>query len=121
MEEDDRPVLMTVVRPLAVESRRIVHVPEGVQQIVVRDLDGIVSDLNCLRVTRSTRADLLVSRVVARATLITGNGLVHTRDFVEKMLHAPETAAGKIGFLHRNSGSVSYTHLRAHETRHDLV
>ena len=32
-----------------------------------------------------------------------------------------EAAEQKIGSLHYKSKAVSYTHLRAHETRHDLV
>src|SRR5450756_2459 len=51
-------------------------------------------------------------------------------EFIRKPFHAPELMARIKVFLHRSGAtkvvpqrrvSVSYTHLRAHETRHDLV
>src|ERR1700694_830964 len=98
MEEDDRPVLVTVVGSLAVEGRRIVHVPESVQELVIRDFGGIVGDLDRLRVTRSAGADLLVSRVVARATGVAGHRVDHARHLVEKVLNTPEASARKSSF-----------------------
>src|SRR5260370_3847929 len=77
VREDDRAVLVPVVGALAVHRRRIVHVPERVQQLRVRDLGRVVSDLDGLGVAGPARADLLVRPVVNRAAVITRAGL-HT-------------------------------------------
>src|SRR4029077_18386322 len=70
VEEDRRPVLVAVIWTLAVESRRVVHVPERVQELVVSDLRGIVGDLHRLGMTGPPAADLLIGGVVASAARV---------------------------------------------------
>src|SRR6266581_4831279 len=91
---------MAHVRPLAVERGRIMHVPELVQKLLVGHLRRVVRDLNGLRVTRASRAHLLVGRVVQGSTFVTRDGLDYPRHLVEKMLDTPEAAARESRFLH---------------------
>src|SRR6476646_4742014 len=70
VEVDSRSVLVPVIRTLAIEGRRVVHVPEGVQQLVVRDLGRVIGHLYRLGVARAATANLLIRRVVAVASRI---------------------------------------------------
>src|SRR3977135_2881006 len=54
VEEDHRPVLMTMVGSLPVEGRGIVHVPESVEQLVVCELGGVICDFDRLSVASSS-------------------------------------------------------------------
>jgi hypothetical protein len=58
--EDDRAVLGTDVRPLAVELGRVVVGEEHIEQLLIADLGGIVLDLNHLGVAGAAGAHLLV-------------------------------------------------------------
>src|ERR1700674_5089374 len=100
VEKDRRAVLVTVVGALAVQGRRVVHVPEGIQQLVVRDLCRVVSDLDRLSVTGPARADLLVGRVVPVAARITRNGIDDAGDLVEEVLDPPKASARESCLFH---------------------
>src|SRR5438477_290545 len=91
MEEDHRAVLVADVPTLSVQLGRVVLVPEDVQELLVRDLLGVVRDLDHLRVSGRVRADVLVGRIVERAALVAGLGLGDTVQLAERRLDAPET------------------------------
>src|SRR5437773_2028776 len=110
--EDDRAVLVTEVGALAVECRRVVHVPEGVEQLRVRDPGRVVRDLDGFGVPGAARANLLVGHVVDVAALITRDGIDHARDLVEEVLDAPETSAGKSCFFHARAPAYAPTNGR---------
>src|SRR4029077_14242400 len=95
-----RSVLESNVGPLAVERCGVVHVPELVEQLLIRDLGRIVCDLDRLRVSGPSPADLLVRRVVDRAALVARNGLDHARHLVEEVLDPPETPAREYCLFH---------------------
>src|SRR6266849_415543 len=112
VREDDRAVLVREVGALAVQRRRVVHVPERVQQLRVRDLRRVVSDLDGLGVAGPSRADLLVGHVVDVAALVARDGLDHARDLVEEVLDTPETSARKSCFFHARAPAYAPTRCR---------
>src|SRR5512144_2472061 len=63
VEEDRGPILRSDVRALAVLRRRVVVLPENVEETVVGHSCRIELDLNRLGVTGSIRADVLVGRI----------------------------------------------------------
>src|SRR5438034_3614529 len=103
------------------------HVPELVQQLRVGHLRRVVRDLNRLRVTRASRAHLLVGRVVQGSTFVTRDGLDHPRHLVEKMLDTPEAAARESRFLHisppdpRPNPWANFRHMMIPEDRNSLT
>src|SRR5256885_11546275 len=100
MEEDHRAVLVPHVRTLAVQRGRVVHVPEGVEQLFVGHPAGVECDLDRLRVARASHADLLVRRMVDVPSRVTRDGVGDARNLIEEMLDSPEASAGERGFLH---------------------
>src|SRR5205807_736501 len=99
-EEDRGAVLVAHVWALAVQRGRVMHVPERVEQLLVRHLRGVVRDFHRLGVASAAHAHLLVGGVVDDASLVTRDGLDDSRHLVEKMLDAPEAPAGESRFLH---------------------
>src|SRR5690606_15176246 len=69
--EDHRPVLRAHVIALAVERRRVMGVPEYLEQFIVSDHGRIVGDLNNFRVACRAGAYLLIGRVFYRTAGIT--------------------------------------------------
>src|SRR5712691_2186982 len=112
VREDDRAVLVPVVGALAVQCRRVVHVPEGVQQLRVGDLGRVVRDLDGLGVPGPARADLLVRHVVDVTAFITRDSLDHPRNLVEEVLDTPETSARKSCFFHARAPAYAPTRCR---------
>src|SRR5580704_4876076 len=45
MIENRRPILRADVRPLPVQRRRVVVLPENIQQVIIRDLGRVIGDL----------------------------------------------------------------------------
>src|SRR5487761_66821 len=89
-----------MVRSLAIEGRWVVHVPEGVQELVIGDLGRVVGHLHRFGVAGPAAADLLVRRVVASATGVPGDGIDDAGHLVEKVLDTPEAAACEGSFFH---------------------
>src|SRR5262249_11124945 len=97
---DDRAVLVPEIRALAIQRRRVVHVPKGVEQFRIGHLGGVVCDLHRLGVAGPARAHLLVGHVVNVAALVARNRLDDTWHLVDQVLAAPEASARKGCFFH---------------------
>src|SRR5579872_1731510 len=89
---DARSILRADVVPLPHPLRRIVGLPERLQQIVVRDASGIKDDEYDFRVTRHGAADLAVRGVRRRPGGVADGGREHARQLPELPLSAPETS-----------------------------
>ena len=98
MEEDRRAVLVADVGTLPVELGRVVELPEGVEQLVVGHLGGVVLDEHRLGVAGRVAADLLVARVVRATAGVAHGRRDHARDLPELGLDSPE-ASGREGRL----------------------
>src|SRR5690606_19896050 len=93
MVKDCRAVLRADVRSLPVERRWIVDRKENLQQLLVGNHLRVEGDLDRLRVTGCTGADLLVGRVFYVAARVPRNDFRHPAQLVEDRLQTPETAA----------------------------
>src|SRR5690606_8463791 len=87
-----RPVLRADVVALAEALRRVVALPEDLEELLLGDLRGVVRDERRLGVPRARGARLLVGGVRRRAAHVADGGAHHTGDLPEDLLGAPETA-----------------------------
>src|SRR5262245_60375843 len=91
--EDCRPVLGSDIGALLVEFSRVVDDGEvDSQQLSVRDLAWVVSDLHRLRMPSRACAYQVVVRGGFRAARVSGHSAVHSSDMLEDTLHTPEAA-----------------------------
>src|SRR3989339_78687 len=95
MIENHRAILAPHIRPLAIGRGRVVHLPEGVEELFVRDDAGDEFHLDRFGVPGLVRADLLVSGVFGVAAGVADRGIDHAGDGPECGFHAPETAGRK--------------------------
>lgn len=103
--KDGRTVLCASIVTLLVELRRIVRAVEELDQLGVRYLRGVVLDLCCLSVTRSSGADFFVGRVLARfastneADFSIEEALAVAVGFAVDVFGTPETTGSDSGSL----------------------
>src|SRR5438552_16251834 len=90
--ENRRTVLGADVRALTVQRRRIVILPEDVEQLLVRHLRRIVDELNHFGVSRASAAHILIGRVLERPAEITDGRVLHTVYVAKGRLDSPEAA-----------------------------
>src|SRR5262249_19150196 len=90
VEEDRRAVLIADVRALPVELRRVVQLPERVQQLVVGHLLGVELDEHGLGVAGRVAADLLIRRWVRAPARVPDGRLDRAGNLPEAPLAAPE-------------------------------
>src|ERR1041385_795686 len=100
------PVLHALVRALTVQLRGIVRNGEiDTQDLAIRHLPWIESDLHRFRVARIATADGLVLRRTLRTAGVTRKHFRHTLHMLEHALHAPEAAARQDGGFARGAGA----------------
>src|SRR5215211_3767539 len=99
MRQDDAPVLGPAVRSLPIDLRRVVHRPEHLEELVVRDDVRVEGHLDDLGVAGGAGADEPVVGVLDEAPAIARDGLDHARDLPEDVLDAPEAAGAEGGEL----------------------
>src|SRR5206468_913521 len=87
------------VRPLAVPGRRIVVLPEDLEQGLVGNLLGIEGHLHRFGVPGPARANLLVGRLAHRPARVADGGLDNAGGLAEGFLDAPETTGAEGGSL----------------------
>src|SRR3954453_2068609 len=91
-EVDPRSILRADVVPLPHALRRIVALPERLQQLVIRDLLRIEHHEHDLVVPGQPGAAFPIRRVLGLAARVAGGGRVDARQLPELLLGAPETA-----------------------------
>src|SRR5262249_22068656 len=109
--EDDRAVLRAVVGPLGVERRRVVALPEDLEQVVVGDFRGVVFDLDDLGVPGQPGADHVVGRVRGVAPGVARDDVLDAGDAFEDRFEAPEAAAAEGRQLGLGLGGVGHRFL----------
>src|SRR5258708_23774931 len=67
MKENRRAVLCAEVRPLAVQLRRVMSLPENAEQLFVTHFCRIERHLHHFRMPRFVRANIFVSRIRRRS------------------------------------------------------
>src|SRR5919108_73496 len=95
VEEDDRAVLVADVPSLAVELRRIVLVPEDVEQLFVSDELRVEGHFDDLGMPGRVRADIFVRRILERATGVTDARPGDAFDLAKRRLDAPEATGAE--------------------------
>src|SRR5438045_3116338 len=95
MKENRRPVLRPIVRPLPIHLRRIMHLPERIQQFLVADLLRIESHPHHLGVPRLVRANILVTRIGHMPAAISRLRRNHTRNPLKISLNPPKASRPK--------------------------
>ena len=99
-EKDRRAILRAVIRPLAVQLRRVMRDrKEDPQQLAIGDLRRIVGHLDRFRVPGHAGADHLVVRRLGVAAGVARHGLGHALDVAVHRLDAPEATARENGGL----------------------
>src|SRR6266478_960731 len=91
--EDHRPVLLSHIVSLPVQSRRIVYRKKHLEQIPVLDLARIKRDLHYFHVPCVPVAHLPVRGIVHMPTHIPGHRRFHTLQPVEHSLDTPKASA----------------------------
>src|SRR6185369_11966257 len=95
VKENRRAVLRAIVRPLPVHLRRIMHLPERIQQFLVADLLRIKRYLHHLGVPGLVRANILVCRIGHIPAAISGLRRNHARDSLKISLDPPKASRTK--------------------------
>src|SRR5581483_1457285 len=98
--EDDAAILLAEIRTLPVELRRVVNLPESVEQLLVAHLLGIERDFHHLGVPGRVGTNFLVTGVLCLPAHVARNGINHPRDLAERRLNTPEAARAKRGLFH---------------------
>src|SRR5216683_6610662 len=91
MKEYGRAVLCAEVRPLAVYLRRVVSLPENVEQLFVTHFWRIERHLHHFGMPCFIRAYVFVSRIRHLPAAVAYCGANHSRHALKRRLHAPET------------------------------
>src|SRR3954453_15443051 len=94
--KDVRPVLRPAVIALTHALRRVVVLPEDLEQILVADLRGIEDHADRLRVARLAGAGLAIGRVAGGTALVTDGRRPHAGLLPVRLLLAPEAAERKL-------------------------
>ncbi len=95
--EDGRAILRSAIAELRVRGDRIDVVPERVEQALVAHPAGIEHDAHGFGVPRSAVGHLLVRGIGDAPARVPRRRRDDPGHLVERLLHAPETAAGKGG------------------------
>src|SRR4029079_7746924 len=99
VEEHRRAVLTADVRALAVALSRVVRAPEQVEQLVVRDLLGVVGDLHGLSAAGRVGADVVGGGAIGVAAGVADAGGADAGNRPERRLDAPEAPGCECGSL----------------------
>src|SRR6266571_1462414 len=103
MKENRRAVLRADVRPLPVHLRRVMRLPEGIEQLFITQLRRIERNLHHFRVSRFARANILVRRLGYLSATVAHRGIDHSWDALKRRLHSPEAPRSKCcRFSHKN-------------------
>src|SRR5438132_11702569 len=99
MEENCRAVLRAEVWSLAVHLRRVVRVPEDVEQMFVTYFRGIKRYLHDFRMPGFICADIFVRRIGRLAATVSHCGIKHSWHALKCRFDAPEAPRSKCRYL----------------------
>lgn len=92
MEKNCRAILRANIVSLSILCGRVVDGEENLQQVAVADDLRIKLDLDNFRVSGSSCADLLISRIDGGSTHVARNDTIDANDILKNCFEAPETA-----------------------------
>src|SRR5882762_8945758 len=101
MEEDRGAVLRAEVRALAVHLRRVVHLPESIEQLLIGQCRWIESDLHDFGMPGFIGADVFIGRVFCVAAAVPDDCVNNSRNAAECCFDPPKASCSKgCGFGH---------------------
>src|SRR6266516_4444761 len=103
MVEDYGPVLRAEIRALPIELCGVVVFPKNIEQVFVRNLSGIVLDLDRFGVPGSIVANVFVGRILVIAAGIADACRTYTRNLAESCFNTPKASCSKRSFSHNDS------------------
>src|SRR5271170_3050069 len=110
VEKDGGAVLLAIVRALPVDLCRIVHLPEGFEQLLVADLRWIKRYLNHFGVASCVCAHFAIRGIFLLTTGVAGNRVDHAGNPTKIGFDTPETTRAKRShFRHIQLPSSSYS------------
>src|SRR6266849_5203105 len=92
-------ILRAEVRPLPVQLRRVVSLPESIEQLFVTHFCRIERYLDHFRVSGSIGANIFVGRIRGFPAAVANRSVDHSRNSLERRLHAPEASCSKRRYL----------------------
>src|SRR6267143_495216 len=99
MKENRRAVLCAEIRSLAVHLRRVMSLPENVEQLFITHFCGIEGHLHHVRMPGFVSANVFVGRIRRLPAAIPYGGINHSRHALKRSLHAPETPCSESRYL----------------------
>src|SRR6266446_1108443 len=99
MKKNRRAILRAEVRPLAVHLRRVVRLPENVEQLLVTHFRRIECYLHHFRMPRFIRANVFVGWIRRLPAAVTDRCINHSWHALKRRLHAPEASRSKRRYL----------------------
>jgi len=93
--EDDRTILSSVIRTLAVQLGRVMNSKERAQELLVTDHLGVKKEMNDFGVARPFSAYLLVSGILLGPTHESHFGRDDPLDIHEFSFHVPEATGSE--------------------------
>src|SRR3979409_284611 len=92
MKENRRAVLRAKIRPLAVDLRRVVSLPESVETLFVTHFCRIKRPLPHSRMPRFVRANIFVGRIRRLPAAVPYCRINHSWYALKRRLYAPEAS-----------------------------
>src|SRR5262249_45413499 len=99
MKEDGRAILRTPVRPLTVELRGVMVLPEDLQQVFVMDFRWIVVDFTRFGVAGAVGTDILIRWAIQLASGVANACGLSSRNLAEGGFDSPKASRRKCSFL----------------------
>src|SRR5467141_2871966 len=92
MKENRRATLRAEIRPLAVDLRRVVSLPESVEQLFVTHFCRVKRHLHHFRMPRFVRANIFVGGIRSLPAAVSYCRINHSWHPLKRRLHAPEAS-----------------------------
>src|SRR5258707_4140693 len=99
MKENRRAVLRAQIRSLAVHLRRVMSLPENVEQLFVTHFCGIERHLHHFRMPGFVRANVFVGRIRRLSPTVSYRCINYSRHALKRGLYAPETPRSESRYL----------------------
>src|SRR5712664_1411387 len=99
MKENRSAVLRAEVRPLAVQLRRVMSLPENVEQLFITHFCRIERYLHHFRMSGFVRANIFVGWIRRLSAAVPYCRINHTRHALKRSLYAPETPCPERRYL----------------------
>src|SRR5258708_25891820 len=95
MKENSSAVLLAEIRPLPIDLSWIVQLEKNIEQLFVREVLRIKSNLHNFSMARCVCAYILVGRILHFSAAVTYGSFNHSRDATKSRFNSPKTPSAK--------------------------